>query len=165
MNLLFKFLNYFKPKFYNSITWLVVGTGLSFIGSPLIEQLIQLVFEQFSINITNGDDSKFGLALVVIGLLFHLSTQIIQKNSNSNNNKLIAEHRILISTLREKIDKNEMSPGWFLDSREYQQLEPYISKVFLEKYKKRSITMDLNCLLYTSPSPRDLSTSRMPSSA
>ena len=25
--------------------------------------------------------------------------------------------------------------------------------------------MDLDCLLYTSPSPRDLSTSRMPSSA
>ena len=28
-----------------------------------------------------------------------------------------------------------------------------------------SLTMDLSCLLYTSPSPRDLSTSRMPSSA
>ena len=27
------------------------------------------------------------------------------------------------------------------------------------------ITIDNNCLLYTSPSPRDLSTSRMPSSA
>ena len=26
-------------------------------------------------------------------------------------------------------------------------------------------TQDINCLLYTSPSPRDLSTSRMPSSA
>ena len=28
-----------------------------------------------------------------------------------------------------------------------------------------SFTQDNNCLLYTSPSPRDLSTSRMPSSA
>ena len=27
------------------------------------------------------------------------------------------------------------------------------------------ITLNRNCLLYTSPSPRDLSTSRMPSSA
>ena len=27
------------------------------------------------------------------------------------------------------------------------------------------VTMDIVCLLYTSPSPRDLSTSRMPSSA
>ena len=30
---------------------------------------------------------------------------------------------------------------------------------------KRSITWYMSCLLYTSPSPRDLSTSRMPSSA
>ena len=31
--------------------------------------------------------------------------------------------------------------------------------------KKRDIELDNNCLLYTSPSPRDLSSSRMPSSA
>ena len=30
---------------------------------------------------------------------------------------------------------------------------------------KSNIVMNLSCLLYTSPSPRDLSTSRMPSSA
>ena len=35
-----------------------------------------------------------------------------------------------------------------------------------ESYPNRTIIeQDLNCLLYTSPSPRDLSTSRMPSSA
>ena len=31
--------------------------------------------------------------------------------------------------------------------------------------KGRNVVMDKSCLLYTSPSPRDLSTSRMPSSA
>ena len=31
--------------------------------------------------------------------------------------------------------------------------------------KKKKMTEESNCLLYTSPSPRDLSTSRMPSSA
>ena len=31
--------------------------------------------------------------------------------------------------------------------------------------KKNSRALSINCLLYTSPSPRDLSTSRMPSSA
>ena len=49
-------------------------------------------------------------------------------------------------------------------------LESYLSygmsavlfKLFREKH---GITYDLGCLLYTSPSPRDLSTSRMPSSA
>ena len=32
-------------------------------------------------------------------------------------------------------------------------------------YGDESLTEELDCLLYTSPSPRDLSTSRMPSSA
>ena len=31
--------------------------------------------------------------------------------------------------------------------------------------KGRNVVLDKSCLLYTSPSPRDLSTSRMPSSA
>ena len=34
-----------------------------------------------------------------------------------------------------------------------------------DKYMKKHISKYYNCLLYTSPSPRDLSTSRMPSSA
>ena len=34
-----------------------------------------------------------------------------------------------------------------------------------KKYKKYIIGKITSCLLYTSPSPRDLSTSRMPSSA
>ena len=46
-------------------------------------------------------------------------------------------------------------------------------ELYLEESKSESIVLDDNkikslnysCLLYTSPSPRDLSTSRMPSSA
>eukprot|EP00831_Metopus_contortus_P079355 TRINITY_DN7878_c0_g1_i2.p1 TRINITY_DN7878_c0_g1~~TRINITY_DN7878_c0_g1_i2.p1 ORF type:complete len:113 (-),score=31.83 TRINITY_DN7878_c0_g1_i2:72-410(-) len=43
-----------------------------------------------------------------------------------------------------------------------------VSNTGEEYYEKRQIKRDSNmytCLLYTSPSPRDLSTSRMPSSA
>ena len=59
---------------------------------------------------------------------------------------------------------------------EYQPLGPFLSKSFgttispwiitpeaLEPFKRK--TPERACLLYTSPSPRDLSTSRMPSSA
>ena len=47
---------------------------------------------------------------------------------------------------------------------------PYASAMFEEFENLEFISVDLNntykgCLLYTSPSPRDLSTSRMPSSA
>eukprot|EP00831_Metopus_contortus_P056627 TRINITY_DN48610_c0_g1_i1.p2 TRINITY_DN48610_c0_g1~~TRINITY_DN48610_c0_g1_i1.p2 ORF type:complete len:114 (+),score=14.67 TRINITY_DN48610_c0_g1_i1:3-344(+) len=54
--------------------------------------------------------------------------------------------------------KYQMSPGTAFDIYE------------LEKQQKRIVSLYQNngyyyCLLYTSPSPRDLSTSRMPSSA
>ena len=35
----------------------------------------------------------------------------------------------------------------------------------IENWQPNVVFLDLRCLLYTSPSPRDLSTSRMPSSA
>ena len=48
------------------------------------------------------------------------------------------------------------------------ELSFYYSKKFkkdLENTKAGAIILSKDCLLYTSPSPRDLSTSRMPSSA
>ena len=51
---------------------------------------------------------------------------------------------------------------------EFENYKKRTSKERLELYKTASqevVTALLACLLYTSPSPRDLSTSRMPSSA
>ena len=45
---------------------------------------------------------------------------------------------------------------------EFPSLKPAKNKAGNRTYKKQAIQV---CLLYTSPSPRDLSTSRMPSSA
>ena len=45
----------------------------------------------------------------------------------------------------------------------------FINNETINSHKKKGnvskLTQSLDCLLYTSPSPRDLSTSRMPSSA
>ena len=41
----------------------------------------------------------------------------------------------------------------------------FVSVVFVLYLTRRMDALDEDCLLYTSPSPRDLSTSRMPSSA
>ena len=52
----------------------------------------------------------------------------------------------------------------------YGILEKQFSNLFKEALRRKGITGEIllqmcDCLLYTSPSPRDLSTSRMPSSA
>ena len=48
------------------------------------------------------------------------------------------------------------------------QLSNYLKvpiNYFFEDFSEYLVNLDKSCLLYTSPSPRDLSTSRMPSSA
>ena len=64
----------------------------------------------------------------------------------------------VISTVRVK-DKNDLSLAY----------TPGVAQPCLEIQKdvdqSYELTRRWNCLLYTSPSPRDLSTSRMPSSA
>ena len=56
-------------------------------------------------------------------------------------------------------------PNWMLASPNVMPINVHYS--LLPKYRGASPIQSclLNCLLYTSPSPRDLSTSRMPSSA
>ena len=49
----------------------------------------------------------------------------------------------------------------FKDSERLQEL----SDIMYEMYKDKGITKVVGCLLYTSPSPRDRTRSRMPSSA
>ena len=55
-----------------------------------------------------------------------------------------------------------------LDKKEILQYRPKLQMIFQDPFSSlnpRMIVKDIICLLYTSPSPRDLSTSRMPSSA
>ena len=54
---------------------------------------------------------------------------------------------------------------WFeIDATTHGSVAVYSSQDKYEQYKSK-LEEYRNCLLYTSPSPRDLSTSRMPSSA
>ena len=55
------------------------------------------------------------------------------------------------------IDDFEETLGW--------SLQEVILNSTQEEVRKTNIAQPYICLLYTSPSPRDLSTSRMPSSA
>ena len=67
-----------------------------------------------------------------------------------------------------KIYKNRV-PKMFFD---YCETGSWTEQTFIENSTdfekirlRQRVAVDMDCLLYTSPSPRDLSTSRMPSSA
>ena len=63
-----------------------------------------------------------------------------------------AQHNRGKMTARERLEM-------LLDEGSFQEIDALV------EHRCRDFDMDKNCLLYTSPSPRDLSTSRMPSSA
>ena len=52
-----------------------------------------------------------------------------------------------------------------IESKSLSELTDIADKLIQELENKKNLEESINCLLYTSPSPRDLSTSRMPSSA
>ena len=97
-----------------------------------------------------------------------------------------AIQHLLDSKIIAKCDKPTewCSPGFFVvkgDGKsvrlvtDYTKLNSFVNRPVQEQMKQslpeglrsleRRVTHELTCLLYTSPSPRDLSTSRMPSSA
>ena len=70
------------------------------------------------------------------------------------------------SSLVEEISSSKNEPEWLKEYRKnslniYNELPAEVSPL----YGKYTDAKRMDCLLYTSPSPRDLSTSRMPSSA
>eukprot|EP00831_Metopus_contortus_P003596 TRINITY_DN11330_c0_g1_i1.p1 TRINITY_DN11330_c0_g1~~TRINITY_DN11330_c0_g1_i1.p1 ORF type:complete len:115 (-),score=25.70 TRINITY_DN11330_c0_g1_i1:85-429(-) len=61
---------------------------------------------------------------------------------------------------------NEAEPQWIDYELEETQVMLDLADMILEQLTSEAVSVLISvCLLYTSPSPRDLSTSRMPSSA
>lgn len=75
-------LNYLRPKFYNRLTWWVVGVGLGLVGSTsFIERiLISYLNKEFSINIPFDESNTFGFSLVIIGLTYNLIMKVIDNS-------------------------------------------------------------------------------------
>ena len=86
------------------------------------------------------------------------------KNAKRLSNKILIDGRLISPSTNNKIDVINPSTGENIGEA------PQCNKVEVDLAVKSSLNAfkewkKVPCLLYTSPSPRDLSTSRMPSSA
>lgn len=73
IDLVLKILNFFRPKFYNRITWVVVCAGISMMSTSLIEKIVEVLFEKtFNLALTGSSDVAWGFGLVCTGLIYHL---------------------------------------------------------------------------------------------
>ena len=89
----------------------------------------------------------------------------------------MTDQELIAPDLPEQRDpkKAQLKPGWYkvadsndIGSMEAIQVDDFPTQIVVWRGKDDQLSaLDLycSCLLYTSPSPRDLSTSRMPSSA
>eukprot|EP00831_Metopus_contortus_P012811 TRINITY_DN15160_c0_g1_i1.p1 TRINITY_DN15160_c0_g1~~TRINITY_DN15160_c0_g1_i1.p1 ORF type:complete len:185 (-),score=28.33 TRINITY_DN15160_c0_g1_i1:122-676(-) len=84
-------------------------------------------------------------------------------------NRLVSEDQYkLIVDIAESILKTSQTSLWDSDAElasSANQLLQLVAKISLQASLPGETQKSFTCLLYTSPSPRDLSTSRMPSSA
>lgn len=104
-----KAIKFFKPEFYNKITWLVVGSGLALLaGKPLLELIIIAFIEQnYSLAITDND-AFIGLALVLFGLLYNIITvyldkYLIQVQKNTQISKILEKDKKLFENFIEEL--------------------------------------------------------------
>lgn len=76
--LFFQILKYFKPKYYNRFTWILLICGIGLLSSPLIEKLIIALFEKITdIKIITDDNAKYGLILIIVSLVYNLISQLL----------------------------------------------------------------------------------------
>jgi hypothetical protein len=85
-------INLFRPKFYNKLTWAVVGTGLFLLVQPLWEVVVlSLVNKYFQVSINLENNEYIGLTLVIFALIYHLATTSIYEHAGAINKKIITD--------------------------------------------------------------------------
>lgn len=107
-----RIINLIKPKFYNKLTWFVVGTGLTIVSKPLwIEILNAILNKKYQLNITDAKDAFIGLSLVITALIYNLFTVyfdkfLISKQSDLEKEKQLKKDKELFNKFLEKLPSN-----------------------------------------------------------
>lgn len=83
-----KIIDVLKPRFYNKLTWLVVGFGLSLMSKPLWLGIVNELLEaQWQLSITDDSDTIWGFALCCLGLAYHLMSTGLHEVAVAINSK------------------------------------------------------------------------------
>ena len=114
----------------------------------------------YEVEFADGQVRKYGANLIAENML----TQVDSEGYSTTMMEGIIDHR------KDPSKAVPISEGFIVSKNgQRRRLQTTIGWELLIKWKDETESWiklkDMNCLLYTSPSPRDLSTSRMPSSA
>jgi hypothetical protein len=98
-----EFLKFFRPKFYNKITWFLVVSGVGILSKPLWLDIFNSLLEtSIQISITDNCDLYIGLVIIAMALIYHV---IFHTKTTNVNHELadIKEHDRKIFSRASKI--------------------------------------------------------------
>lgn len=80
-----KLLALFRPKFYNKLTWWVVGGGLALLSTSLFELIISELFNKsFDLTLLDGNEGALGVLLIAVALLYNFGCKLIESKEAQN---------------------------------------------------------------------------------
>ena len=93
-----KLFAFFRPKFYNKLTWWVVGGGLALLSTSLIELLISELFSKsFDLTLLDGNEGILGVILIAVALLYNFGCKVVEAKEldhSSNSARAAQQHDI-----------------------------------------------------------------------
>jgi hypothetical protein len=111
---IFELIKFFRPKFYNRLTWVVVITGLGVLSKPLILEILNSIFEaNWNFSITGEYDEVVGISLVIIGLAYNVVINREYDLKLSKEEGLIEHDKVVFTRLDELISEEFLD--FFLD--------------------------------------------------
>ena len=124
--------------------------------------VVDLDMSQTTLVVGTNGSGKSTLLDALCFVLFNRPFRIIKKEqmvNTINGGDCVVEVDFMVGTKEYKV-RRSIKPNNFEIFQNGKMINQDASNIDYQKYLEQNI-----CLLYTSPSPRDLSTSRMPSSA
>lgn len=71
MHKLLKLLNFSNPKYYDRLTKLIVGGGLTLVSKPIWIEILYLFSERQELNLIGKSDPYWGILLIITGLSYN----------------------------------------------------------------------------------------------
>ncbi|MDP2576016.1 hypothetical protein Q8W40_27845 [Vibrio penaeicida] len=90
-------INLLRPRFYNKLTWWLVGAGLVLVSQPLWEIIVVSLLNRYlDASISIETNEYLGLALIVVALLYHLVTTSIYEYAEAYKKRTVQNEKARI---------------------------------------------------------------------
>jgi hypothetical protein len=149
---LIEIIKFIKPKFYNTLTWTIVISGLLLIGTPFWQNVIASLLKKYDVTVsscTDYGDYKWGLALVFCGLIYNIITNsFMQYAENIIQQDKREEQKLRVKKWRDEIASCNTSLGEFYKTESYLELKERLTPLEKNEISKNNSNIGPTCIIH-----------------